>query len=428
MTQESTKKCLDVFLYNHYIGKLCSDNATLSFSYDENYLEKKDAVKLSSSLPLQKESFDHQITSAFFSGLLPDEYVRKRLARYLRISEKNTFSLLQEIGGECAGAVSIHKEGSAPDKNEKPKYRVLDDQEANDILSALDKRPMLAGEEDIRISGAGAQDKLVISFVDGKIAIPKRNTPSTHIIKPAIKDLEAPVQNEFFCMKLAKAIGLPVPIVSIHWLENHPYYLVERYDRLIGKDGIVTRLHQEDFCQAMHIPPEMKYESEGGPTLEKCFALLDGRIKSGAMAGKNKITLLQGVIFNFLIGNGDAHGKNFSLLYDGESESLAPFYDLMCTVVYSDAYKAKMAMKISGKYKFQEVVARHFEELGELVGLKTDFVRKQMHTISNDVAKAANGLLVELNKNPKTASNIYEKIVEVIAKHHNRMADQIRKS
>lgn len=417
MTKESNKKYLDVFLHNNYVGKLCSEDGDLSFTYDKNYLAKNEAVKLSSSLPLRAEPFENLVTSAYFSGLLPDEYVRKRLARYLRISEKNTFSLLQEIGGECAGAVSIHTEGSAPDKNEPSKYRILEDREANDILSALDKRPMLAGEEDIRISGAGAQDKLVISFVDEKVAIPKRNTPSTHIIKPPIKDLEEPVQNEFFCMKLARAIGLPVPNASIHWLDGQPYYLVERYDRRIDNNRIVTRLHQEDFCQAMQIPPNEKYENEGGPTLEKCFALLDQRIKSGAMAGKNKITLLQGIIFNFLIGNGDAHGKNFSLLYDGEAESLAPFYDLMCTTVYSDAYKAKMAMKIGGKYKFKDVSLRHFEILGETAGLKVDFVRKQIHAISNDIAKASTALLAELNKDPRTSSKIYEKIVAVIAKH-----------
>lgn len=280
---------------------------------------------------------------------------------------------------------------------------------------------MLAGEADIRISGAGAQDKLIISFIDGKVAIPKQNTPSTHIIKPAIKDLEEPVQNEFFCMKLAKAIGLPVPDVSIYRLENDPFYLVERYDRRKDKYVVVTRLHQEDFCQAMHITPEMKYESEGGPTLEKCFALLDERIKSGAMAGKNKITLFQGIIFNYLIGNGDVHGKNFSLLYGGESESLSPFYDLICTVVYDDAYKAKMAMKIGSKYKFSEVAVCHFEALGESIGFKPDFIRKQIHAISNDIAKAAALLHIEYNKDPKTASGIYEKIVKAITKHHNRL-------
>lgn len=422
MAKESNKKYLDVFLHNNYVGKLCSEGGLVSFAYDEGYLAKNDAVKLSSSLPLRPEPFENLVTEAYFSGLLPDEYVRIRLARYLGISEKNSFALLKEIGGECAGAVSVHIEGSAPDKNEQPKYRVLEDKEANDILSALDKRPMLAGEEDIRISGAGAQDKLVISFVGEKVAIPKRNTPSTHIIKPAIKDLEEPVQNEFFCMKLAKTIGLPVPEASIHWLEGRPYYLVERYDRRIDDNGVVTRLHQEDFCQAMQIPPNEKYENEGGPTLERCFALLDQRIKSGAMAGKNKITLLQGVIFNFLIGNGDAHGKNFSLLYNGEAESLAPFYDLMCTAIYSDAYKAKMAMKISGKYKFKDVSLRHFENLGEAAGFKVDFVRKQLSVISNDLAKASTSLLTELNKDLKTRSNIYEKIVAVIAKHSSMIS------
>ncbi|PIR39750.1 MAG: toxin HipA [Alphaproteobacteria bacterium CG11_big_fil_rev_8_21_14_0_20_39_49] len=422
MTQDSNKKYLDVFLHNNYVGKLCSESGNLSFTYDASYLAKNDAVKLSSSLPLRAESFDNPVTSAYFSGLLPDEYVRIRLARYLGISEKNTFALLKEIGGECAGAVSVHKEGSAPDKNEKPQYRVLGDKEANDILSALDKRPMLAGEEDIRISGAGAQDKLVISFVNGQVAIPKRNTPSTHIIKPAIKDLEEPVQNEFFCMKLAKAIGFPVPEASIHRLDDRPYYLVKRYDRRIDKDGIVTRLHQEDFCQAMQIPPNEKYENEGGPTLERCFTLLDERIKSGAMAGKNKITLLQGVIFNFLIGNGDAHGKNFSLLYDGEAESLAPFYDLMCTAIYIDAYKAKMAMKIGGKYKFKEVSLRHFEQLGDAIGFKQDFIRKHINAISNDVSKAATKLCIDLNGNKNTQSNIYEKIAAVIAKHSNMIS------
>jgi serine/threonine-protein kinase HipA len=414
---------LDVYLHGQYVGKLSSDNATLAFAYDEHYLQTKEAVKLSGALPLQKEAFTHEVTSAFFSGLLPEEDVRRHLARYLRLSEKNTFSLLKEIGGECAGAVSVYPTGVSPILNGKPTYRILNENEADEIFSALDKRPMMAGEEDVRISGAGAQDKLMIAFVDGKFAIPKGNTPSTHIIKPPIKGLEETVQNEFFCMRLAKAAGLPVPDVSISWIKDRPYYLIERYDRRKNKNGAVTRLHQEDFCQALHIPPEMKYESEGGPTLGQCFAVLDERIKLGLMAGKNKITLLQGVIFNFLIGNGDAHGKNFSILYDGESESLAPFYDLLNTIVYSNSFKARMAMKLNGKYKFNEVALRHFDGLSEAIGFKPDFTRKQIHALSNTVVKAAASLCTELNSNPKTASPIYEKIRAVIAKNQQSVAD-----
>ena len=355
------------------------------------------------------------MTSAFFSGLLPDGDVRTRLARYLGISEKNTFALLKEIGGECAGAVSVYPQGTSPEDGDKPTYRVLDDNEAAEILTSLDKRPLLAGEDDVRISGAGAQDKLMICFVGGKVAIPTGNTPSTHIIKPAIKGFEDTVHNEFFCMKLADAVGLRVPKVEICWLKEKSYYLVERYDRKREESGIIRRLHQEDFCQAMRISPEIKYESEGGPTLEQCFALLDERIASGYMSGRNKLSLFHGVIFNFLIGNGDAHGKNFSILYEeGAAESLSPFYDLMCTVVYSNPHKAKMAMKLGGKYRFRDVTARHWEKLGEALGFRPDFVRRQVLAMNDKIIEAATVLSGELNKNPGTKSPIYKRIASVM--------------
>lgn len=417
------KQALDVYLQGKFVGKLTSENATLNFTYDVSYLQKEGAAKLSASLPLQPETFDHKATSPFFSGLLPDEDVRRRLARYLGLSEANTFALLKEIGGECAGSISVYPEGIAPDLNQPATYRILEDIEADAILSSLDKRPFLAGEENIRISGAGAQNKLMIAFVDGKVAIPTGSTPSTHIIKPAIKGLEDSVHNEFFCMKLAKAVGLPTPDVTIFWLNEKPYYLAERYDRQQEKNGSITRLHQEDFCQALHIPPEIKYENEGGPTLEQCFTLIDERIKSGAMSGKNKLTLLQGVIFNFLIGNGDAHGKNFSILYEGEAESLAPFYDLLSTIIYGDAYKAKVAMKIGGKYKFKDIYLPHWEKMAKTLGLRSDFVKRQILTLNDKVAKTVPSLCKTFNSRPKTASPIYEKIMAVISTNQRQMVN-----
>ena len=415
MEDHSRKEILDVYLHAQFVGRLYSDNATLSFNYDPEYLDNQNALKLSASLPLSDAVFDHQVTSAFFSGLLPEEGVRVRLAKYLGISERNTFALLKEVGGECAGAISVYTQGVSPEANDKPTYRVLEDDEAAEVLTSLDKRPFLAGEEGIRISGAGAQDKLIIAFVDSKVAIPTGNTPSTHIIKPEIRNLEHSVHNEFFCMKLADAVGLKVPKVKIFWLKGEPYYLVERYDRKRDENGTIKRLHQEDFCQAMRISPEIKYESEGGPTLEQCFALLDERIALGSMSGRNKLSLFHGVVFNFLIGNGDAHGKNFSILYEeGVAESLSPFYDLMCTVVYSNGYKAKMAMKLGGEYKFKDVAARHWEKLGSALGFRPDFVRRQVLTMNDRVVEAAAVLSGELNKNPETTSPIYEKIVSVI--------------
>jgi len=419
------KKTLDVYLRDRLVGKLFSEQGTLSYVYDAAYLQSSDAVKISASLPLGAEEFSHSPVAAFFSGLLPDEAVRVRLAKYLRLSDKNIFGLLEAIGGDCAGAISVYPEGKKIAGSVPPTYKILVDDEADEILSSLDKRPLLVGEDDVRISGAGAQDKLMIAFVDGEIAIPTGQTPSTHIIKPPIKGHPDSVHNEFFCMRLAAAVGLPVPKADIYWLKDKPYYLVERYDRRKNADGVFTRLHQEDFCQALHVPPELKYENEGGPSLEQCFGLLDKRIKLGAMAGKNKITLLQGVIFNYLIGNGDAHGKNFSLLYDGEAESLAPFYDLLSTVIYSDLHKVKMAMKIGGKYKFTDVTDRHWMKLAETIGVRPDFMERQIVGMANDIAKASTALKDKLMHDPVLAHPIYEKIIDVFIRNHRRLLNSI---
>lgn len=408
-----TKESLNVYLQGELVGKLISENATLSFKYVEKYIASSRAKKISASLPLQEGIFDHQVTSAFFSGLLPDEGVRVRLANYLRISEKNTFALLKEIGGECAGAISLYPEDVIPSDINIPTYRILEEDEADKILHELDKRPMFVGEE-VRISGAGAQDKLILAFVGKNIAIPTGNTPSTHILKPQIKDLADTVHNEYFCMKLAHEMGLPVPNVEIFFLTNRPYYLVARYDRCISDNGFVTRIHQEDFCQAMHIAPEIKYENEGGPSILQCFNLLDGRIRSGSMAGNNKIILLQGIIFNYLIGNGDAHGKNFSILYEGEGEVLAPFYDLLCTAVYSNHFKAKMAMKLGGTYKFKEVSLRNFVKLGLELDFRSDFVKKQVFHSAELVVKKAIALKGVLSARSELNSPVYDQIINVI--------------
>ncbi len=405
---------LDVYMHNIIVGKLVREKGLLSFTYDDPYIHQENAPSLSASLPLQGNSFDHVLTSAFFSGLLPEDIVRQRIARKLQISEENSFGLLEQIGGECAGAVSVYPEGIKQDTTSENTYKILNEDDAYDIMSQLDKRPLMAGEDDIRISGAGVQDKLIVAIVKGQLAIPLRNTPSTHIIKPKIQDLDETVQNEFFCMRLAQAAGLPVPDVEIFYLKDEPFYLVERYDRIKHADNSVTRLHQEDICQALHIPPEQKYENEGGPSLRQCFDLLERHIKEGRMAGINRMLLLQGVIFNFLIGNGDAHGKNFSILYEGEGERLAPFYDLLCTKIYGHHFKSRMAMKIGGKYKFRDVAYRHFEKVADENGFKGSLLKAQTQKLVKAVSKQAPKIAEKLNQDKKTASPVYDKIIQVI--------------
>ena len=246
---------LTVYFNNICIGTLSLSDGKLSFNYLPTYTSDNNNPPLSMSLPLQNEAFGHELTFAYFSGLLPDEPLRSRLAKHLHISSKNTFALLKAIGGECAGSVSFYP----PEADSEYQYKILNDHDANDILKTLHKHPLLAGDDGIKLSQAGAQDKLVIAFANNQLAIPLENAPSSHIIKPAIHGLTDTVFNELFCMKLAKSCGLNTANADILWLENTPYYIVERYDRMIVQRQI-HRLHQEDFCQALHIPPEIKYE------------------------------------------------------------------------------------------------------------------------------------------------------------------------
>ncbi len=287
---------------------------------------------------------------------------------------------------------------------------MLSEPEAFALMNTLEQRPMMAGDAQVRMSGAGAQNKLMVAFVDGHLAIPTGTTPSTHIIKPPNPRFTNLVANEFFCMTLAKRVGLPVPNCEILWIQSMPCYVVTRYDRR-NENQQTVRLHQEDFCQALHIPPEMKYEDEGGPSLSRCFALLQDRISHGAMAGRDRLTLLQGIIFNFLIGNGDAHAKNFSLLYDDRGESLAPFYDLLSTLVYGNRFKDKMAMKLGSESKFRNVSRKRWRELGPTIGFRSDFVLQQLDRLSRKAEAISTTLAEELNATPNTRSPIYKKIV-----------------
>jgi len=242
------------------------------------------------------------------------------------------------------------------------------------------QKPMLAGEDGVRLSLAGAQDKLAIAMVDGHIAIPIDGAPSTHILKPINRDFPSLIENECFCLQLARKIGLNAVEASIQETEGTPYLLVKRYDRISTDKGI-QRLHQEDFCQALGITPEMKYQREGGPGLSDCFKLI--RQVSSVPVIDIK-ALLQGVLFNVIIGNNDAHGKNFSLLYQGKQIRLTPFYDMISTVHYA-SLSTKMAMKMGSKYDFEHLFPRHIEQMAAEANLSIALVRDETIHILNKI-------------------------------------------
>jgi len=359
------------------------------FDYAERWLQKPGATPLSQSLPLRKERFKRNECRGFFAGILPEESKREIIARNLGISARNDYAMLEQIGGECAGAVTLIPAGETlPER--RYGYRPVSSQELAAILKELPKRPLLAGEDGIRLSLAGAQDKVAVRIEGNDISLPLGGAPSTHILKPAVERFAGVVFNEAFCMRLAAVAGLPAAKVETRIVEDIEYLLVERYDRVHQKnvEGATTldRLHQEDFCQAQGIVSETKYQKEGGPSLKQCFALLRD-VSSAPVIDLSR--LLDAVIYNYLVGNNDAHGKNFSLLYHGVGTAnqeirLAPLYDVVSTIYYPELSK-DMAMKIGGEYSSDKVTPKDFEQLAEEAGLAKPIVKNRVPELAETV-------------------------------------------
>jgi serine/threonine-protein kinase HipA len=387
---------LEVWLLGVHVGTLSQVDGRLSFAYAPGA-----TTPLSQSLPIRSELFDDRATRPFFAGLLPEGGKRKQIAKTLQVSTQNDYALLDSLGGECAGAVTLLEPGQSPRALDAARdVRWLDHAQLLQVLDEMPLRPMRAGDDGLRLSLAGAQDKLpVVLDADGvRAGLPLNGSPSTHILKPPIAGVDGSVFNEAFCMALASGFKLDVARTHIQAItdgvQQRHYLLVQRYDRQTELPGL--RLHQEDFCQALGIVSEHKYQNEGGPGLAQAFALLRSATRPSA---PHTLKLLDYVVFNALIGNHDAHGKNFSLLYTPAGAVLTPLYDALCTAVYP-TLTDKMAMKIGSKYKFSEVMARHWEQFAVDAALSPAQVKKRILDIARrlpDVAHATQAALQSLD-------------------------------
>jgi len=351
------------------------EDGTLELTYSDLARDIAEGrVLLSASLPVRREPYRGPELMPFFEGLLPEELVRQRLAARLRIDAGDVFGFLREIGRECAGAFSIIPEGVDPVAAENEGVAWLSQNDLAEAIRDLAARPLgVEPGQDIRISLAGAQDKLVVVLADGRVGLPRGTTPSTHILKPASQvaigrrgrpAFPSLVSNEAFCMKLAELSGLAVPPVDLMMIDEEPALVVARYDRKTS-DGRTSRLHQEDFCQALGVPTYRKYEKDGGPGLEEYFDLIRGH--SGSVID-DEPQLVDRIAFNYVVGNADAHAKNFALLYPELGVArLAPAYDILSTYVYGHLTH-DMATSINGIYDSRGIQPIHWQK--ELVRLE----------------------------------------------------------
>ena len=378
---------LDVYLNHLPVGRLTHEVGKLSFHYLPGYQSAPKALPLSHHLPLDHDpataGFDDADSRAFFENLLPEGNLRTQIVRRLGISPENIFALLSELGGDCAGAVRLLPQGQGP--REHGGYRLLSETALTEQLANLPVHPMLADEDGVRLSLAGAQNKLPLHYDGEHFFVPEKDAPSTHILKTPIERLDNTVVNEAFCMNLAQRTGLKVPVATVVEIGGSAVYLVERYDRRRTDDGFI-RLHQEDFCQALGVASAGKYEKEGGPGFAACFGLLrewsDEPLADVA-------ALLRWALFNFLIGNADAHGKNISFLYADGEVRLAPFYDLISTAVYAGRINNKFAMRMGGRKDPHYLAKSDLEKFAAEIGIGVRGVKRELSRLLAEIEPAA---------------------------------------
>jgi serine/threonine-protein kinase HipA len=361
---------LSVWWDGRIAGTLTRDqHGDMGFVYDTDWLADTTARPISAALPKRAEPYDRRAARYFFAGLLPEEGPREAVARALGLSRSNDYALLEALGGDVAGALTLWPEGEVPPVfGGAAQPEVLSDSALVEILDSLPARPLLAGRAGIRLSLAGAQNKLPAVLVDGRIALPAPGQPTTHILKPAMTRFPATVENEALCMRLAGALGRSVAPVEARVVEGRKFLLVERYDRAVGAYGNLARVHQEDFCQALGV---------------------------STRPAADVLALLDAAIFNVIIGNCDAHGKNFSLLYQAGETRLAPLYDLISTVAYPEVSN-RMAMKLGGVGHFEDVTGDTWATFAKDVELGVPFVRRRVRELAqwtlDDMADVVEGL------------------------------------
>lgn len=355
---------LPVYFEQRLVGTIHIGGKGPGFGYDRRWLDTKGAFPISTTMPLGPDRIVPDIFLTWAANLLPESEQLRAVGQFLGMAAGDVIGLLSAIGRDTAGALSIGKYGGTSPVFWRPVERPED---LERMIEELPKKPFLVGDEGVSMSLAGVQSKLAVAVDDaGRICVPLEGAPSTHILKPDSERLRGGVQNEAFCLTLAKRLGIPTPQVSTGMAGKRAYLLVARYDR-IAANGRWRRLHQEDFCQALGKPPSAKYESNQtgirGPTLTDMF-----EAARRLMPPTDILRLLDMVIFNVIACNTDAHAKNYSIMIKAGGVSLAPLYDVMCGQVW-DHVTRNFAQRIAGENRADHLKASHWRRFARECGL-----------------------------------------------------------
>lgn len=410
MGRKRQRRDLHVAMNGRLVGSLSrAAGGALQFQYSPEWLDTRSATPISLSLPLSIEPFSGNVVLNFFDNLLPDnEEIRRRIQASLGTDTTQPFDLLASAGADCIGALQLFETSEMPDARQINATPVSDNDIAR-MLRDYRQRPlgMAPEEDDFRISIAGAQEKTAFLWYEGVWQRPHGTTPTTHIFKLPIGmveahgiDLRDSVENEWLCLKIAAAFGLPVPNATIRLFEDVKVLIVERFDRRWSNDETwLIRLPQEDMCQSSGVSPALKYESDGGPGICKIMDLL----LQSQRSHEDRTTFFRACIVYWMLAAIDGHAKNFSVfLHPGGGCRLTPLYDVMSAYPITatrqiDVAKLKMAMAVVGKnrhYRWQEIHRRHWIATAK----KCRFPEEDAMTVLDDCASRIEQVIDEVAK------------------------------
>jgi serine/threonine-protein kinase HipA len=377
---------LIVLLGGREIGAVDYENSRISFTYDQSWRDDPDAYPLSLALPLGAAAHGHTRMDAFLWGLLPDnDWVLQAWGRRFGVSPRNSFRLISKVGEDCAGAVQFVRPERMAGRSEDPRNDTiiwLTRADVAERLRAMRIDPSVgraAGDRG-QFSLAGAQPKTALLFQKGRWGLPAGRIPTTHILKPPTGEWDGFAENEHFCLQLARSLGLVVANSTVERFGEELAIVVERFDRIL--DGRVwSRIHQEDFCQALGIHSAVKYESDGGPGVASIVRVL----RDNSTAAEEDVwSFLDAIAFNWLVAGTDAHAKNYALLHGPGIVRLAPLYDLASALPYDkklDLRKAKLAMKLGGEYRLDVIGRRHWQRLAQSVRVSETALLERVHAM-----------------------------------------------
>lgn len=382
-----TTASLGVHLNGRKVGLFTRHSTgAVEFVYDADWLAWPATFAISLSLPLREQRYLGDQVLAVFDNLLPDEAViRRAVAARVQARGEDAFSLLAAIGRDCVGALQFLPLDEEPGRAGEVHGVQMSRDDVAALLASLARAPLgLSEDADFRISLAGAQEKTALLRKDEAWWMPHGATATTHILKPQIgqlngMDLSRSVENEFFCMRLTKAFGLPVAAVAIEDFGDQRALVVERFDRQWAGERLL-RLPQEDFCQALSVASAFKYENHGGPGLLKMLDLLRGSDE----VQQDRADFLKANVWYWLLGATDGHAKNFSLaLKPGGGYRLTPLYDILSTQPLLDraqlrhnAFKLSMAIGDRRHYRVLQVLPRHFVQTAARAGIGRSIIEK----------------------------------------------------